>query len=44
MLNGAPKTLAETGKLFGVTRERIRQLEAQSFLKLEDAGVLIRRD
>jgi len=27
-----------------VTRERIRQLEAQSFLKLEDAGVLIRRD
>lgn len=28
-------TLEETGKLFGVTRERIRQIEAKSLMKLD---------
>lgn len=27
-------TLAETGRLFGVTRERIRQIEAKALLKI----------
>ena len=34
-LNGqSPKTLEEVGKIFGVTRERIRQIEAKALRKL----------
>jgi len=30
----SPMTLEEVGKVFGVTRERIRQIEARALLKL----------
>lgn len=33
-------TLEEIGKVFGVTRERIRQIETQALKKLQDAKVL----
>jgi RNA polymerase primary sigma factor len=32
--DGRPRTLAEVGQTFGVTRERIRQIEAQTLVKL----------
>ena len=32
--DGSPKTLEEVGKAFGVTRERIRQIEAKAIRKL----------
>ncbi|MCL4366291.1 RNA polymerase subunit sigma, partial [Patescibacteria group bacterium] len=32
--DGRPKTLEEVGKMFAVTRERIRQIEAKSLRKL----------
>ncbi len=32
--NGSPKTLEEVGQIFGVTRERIRQIEAKALRKL----------
>ena len=39
------RTLDETGQIFGVTRERIRQIEAQSLKKLHHpARVAILRD
>ena len=31
-----PRTLEEVGKMFGVTRERIRQIEAKSLRKLRN--------
>lgn len=34
LLDGKPKTLEEVGKMFNVTRERIRQIEAKSLRKL----------
>ncbi|MFE4525381.1 RNA polymerase sigma factor RpoD/SigA [Cytobacillus firmus] len=34
--NGIPKTLEEIGRIFGVTRERIRQIEAKALKKLEE--------
>jgi RNA polymerase primary sigma factor len=33
--DGTPKTLAETGKLIGVSRERIRQIEKRALQKLK---------
>jgi len=32
--DGQPKTLEEVGKAFGVTRERVRQIEAKTLAKL----------
>jgi RNA polymerase primary sigma factor len=32
--DGQPKTLDEVARLFGITRERIRQIEARGILKL----------
>jgi sigma-70-like protein/pentapeptide repeat protein len=34
--DGAPRTLDEIGQVYGVTRERIRQIEAKVFDKLRD--------
>lgn len=34
--DGKPRTLAEIGRLFHVTRERIRQIEGQAMLKLKE--------
>jgi RNA polymerase primary sigma factor len=34
--DGRPRTLEEIGRMFGVTRERIRQIEAKTLSKLRD--------
>jgi RNA polymerase primary sigma factor len=34
--DGRPRTLEEIGRIFGVTRERIRQIEAKALDKLRD--------
>jgi len=34
LLDGRPRTLEEVGRVFGVTRERIRQIEAKTLAKL----------
>ena len=34
LTDGQPKTLNETGKVYGVTRERIRQIESNTTSKL----------
>jgi RNA polymerase primary sigma factor len=34
LTDGQPKTLAEIGKVYGVTRERIRQIESKAMTKL----------
>jgi Sigma-70, region 4 len=43
MVTSAPQTLEEIGAYFGVTRERIRQIEAKAttglLLALEERGV-----
>ncbi|WP_394814796.1 RNA polymerase sigma factor [Streptomyces millisiae] len=36
LLDGRPRTLEEIGRLFGVTRERIRQIEHKTLSKLRD--------
>jgi RNA polymerase primary sigma factor len=36
LLDGRPRTLEEIGRLFGVTRERIRQIEHKTLGKLRD--------
>jgi RNA polymerase primary sigma factor len=35
LTDGSSHTLEESGKLFGVTRERIRQIEAKALLKIK---------
>ncbi|MGW2847286.1 sigma-70 family RNA polymerase sigma factor, partial [Streptomyces sp. NPDC001274] len=34
--DGRPRTLEEIGRIFGVTRERIRQIESKTLAKLRD--------
>jgi RNA polymerase primary sigma factor len=34
LIDGQPKTLDEIGKVYGVTRERIRQIESKTMMKL----------
>jgi RNA polymerase primary sigma factor len=34
LTDGRPRTLAEIGQVYGVSRERIRQIEARSMAKL----------
>ena len=34
LADGQPKTLDEIGKVYGVTRERIRQIESKTMMKL----------
>ncbi|MFF4651987.1 RNA polymerase sigma factor [Streptomyces sp. NPDC001380] len=36
LADGRPRTLEEIGRLFGVTRERIRQIESKTLAKLRD--------
>lgn len=36
--DGQPRTLDEVAKVYGITRERIRQIEARSLLKLRQPG------
>ncbi|MFI6348876.1 RNA polymerase sigma factor [Streptomyces sp. NPDC050560] len=36
LVDGRPRTLEEIGRLFGVTRERIRQIEAKTLSRLRD--------
>ena len=38
LLDGRPRTLEEVGQEFGVTRERIRQIESKTLLKLRAPG------
>jgi DNA-directed RNA polymerase sigma subunit (sigma70/sigma32) len=39
--DGIPQTLEEVGKHFGVTRERVRQIEARAIAKLKDCEIQI---
>ena len=39
LLDGRPRTLEEVGNVFGVTRERIRQIEAKTLMKLRNPSV-----
>ncbi|MGW0928656.1 RNA polymerase sigma factor [Streptomyces sp. NPDC002644] len=36
LMDGRPRTLEEIGRIFGVTRERIRQIESKTLSKLRD--------
>mgnify|MGYP000817803798 FL=1 len=36
LVDGHPRTLEEVGREFGVTRERIRQIEAKALRKLRN--------
>ena len=38
LIDGHPRTLEEVGKDFGVTRERIRQIESKTLIKLRHPG------
>jgi RNA polymerase primary sigma factor len=37
LVDGQPRTLEEVGKKFGVTRERIRQIESKTLSKLKNS-------
>jgi RNA polymerase primary sigma factor len=39
LYDGEPQTLEDVGRIFGVTRERIRQIEARALDKLRSHGV-----
>jgi RNA polymerase primary sigma factor len=39
ILDGRPRTLEEVGHVFGVTRERIRQIESKTLAKLSNPAV-----
>jgi RNA polymerase primary sigma factor len=39
LLDGRPRTLEEVGNVFGVTRERIRQIESKTLMKLRNPSV-----
>jgi RNA polymerase primary sigma factor len=39
LLDGRPRTLEEVGQVFGVTRERIRQIESKTLAKLSHPSV-----
>jgi RNA polymerase primary sigma factor len=39
LLDGRPRTLEEVGGVFGVTRERIRQIESKTLMKLRKPSV-----
>lgn len=36
LVDGRPRTLEEIGRIFGVTRERIRQIESRTLTRLRD--------
>jgi RNA polymerase primary sigma factor len=38
LIDGHPRTLEEVGRDFGVTRERIRQIESKTLVKLRHPG------
>ena len=38
LTDGQPRTLDEVAKCYGITRERIRQIEARGLLKLRQPG------
>ncbi len=38
LIDGVPKTLDEVGLIFGLTRERIRQIEGRAIIRLRDSA------
>jgi len=41
LLDGRPRTLEEVGRVFGVTRERIRQIESKALTKLRNPSISV---
>jgi RNA polymerase primary sigma factor len=42
LVDGEPRTLAEVGRVLGLTRERVRQLEASGLLDLQEIAPELR--